>query len=630
MNSFKNLSIKLKAGIFLVVLVLISVSAFILFFLKDSSTVNIMIDIAVRNRMLSQKIAYHAQLAYQKPPGNRQELESAILLFEKSLNVIKSGGMAPDLKGDSELDGVYGQFAFAIDKVWELWVPYKKNALAIIENNPDKIKLQSLGAIEKNTEAILAACNNLVAELFDANKVRENSINLMFYILSSLNLIALILLFYVVQKFVLHPVQKIVPYFMDLSNGIVGHKLEKTGNDEIGLLINSFNKMNDRLKEIVGTIISGANNIVNGSNQISGSSQTLSQGANEQAASAEEISASVEEMTANITQNSENAKESEKIYLSAETMMGQTAKASKESMEAIGAITEKIGIINEIAFQTNILALNAAVEAARAGEHGRGFAVVASEVRKLAEHSRKAADEIIGLSNTSFAKTNNALKLAESLVVEVKKTSVMIHSISAASQEMNLGANQINEGVQQMNQVIQQNAAASEELASSAEEFASQAEQLKETIGFFKTSEASQSRKSTIVGWDDSFKIGINSIDEQHKVLFDLINKLYKTYGGSGSKKELKTVLIELLDYTKYHFGHEENIFQQIDYSGTSRHIEQHKKFIARIDGFRQEFDKGDVSVALDVVYFLQDWLLSHIQRTDRSYLNEFNKHGIR
>lgn len=629
MYTFKNLSIKLKVGFFLAGIVLFSVSAFILFFLKDSSSVNVMIDIAGRNRMLSQKIAYHAQLAYHKPPGNRQEIESAIMLFEKSLNVIKAGGIAPDLKRNNELDGVYGQFVAEIDKVWELWIPYKKNAQAIIENSPAEIKRQSLGAIEKNTEAILTACNNLVTALVDANKVREKRMNLMFYILWGLNLIALILFFYVIQKFILHPVQKIVPYLMDLSNGIVGHKLEKTGNDEIGLLINSFNKMNDRLKDIVGSIISGADNIVNGSNQISESSQTLSQGANEQAASAEEISASVEEMTANITQNSENARESEKIYLSAETMMGQTAQASRESMEAIGAITEKIGVINEIAFQTNILALNAAVEAARAGDHGRGFAVVASEVRKLAEHSRKAADEIIGLSNTSFAKTNNALKLAESLVVEVKKTSAMIHSISAASQKMNIGANQINEGVQQMNQVIQQNAASSEELASSAEEFASQAEQLKETIGFFKTAGALHTRKSTIVGWDDSFKIGINSIDQQHKVLFGLINKLYKTYGGKRSKKELKTVLIELLDYTKYHFGHEENIFQKIAYNGAARHIEQHKKFIARIDGFRQEFDLGDTSVALDVVYFLQDWLLSHIQRTDRSYLNEFNKHGI-
>ena len=133
-----------------------------------------------------------------------------------------------------------------------------------------------------------------------------------------------------------------------------------------------------------------------------------------------------------------------------------------------------------------------------------------------------------------------------------------------------------------------------------------------------------------MVGWNDSFRIGISWVDDQHKVLFGLINQLYTTYGKSKSKAQLKKVLDELLDYTIYHFGNEEKVFEQIRYEGTEKHLVQHKKFIDKIKSFREEFNAGDISVALDVVHFLQDWLVTHIQRTDKAYVQTFKEHGIR
>jgi methyl-accepting chemotaxis protein len=282
-----------------------------------------------------------------------------------------------------------------------------------------------------------------------------------------------------------------VKFAEKIAAGDLRTNIDIDQKDEIGLLAGSLNTMVIKLREIVTSIISGASNVASASLQVGSATQQLSQGATEQASSTEEISSSMEEMASNIQQNTDNSQQTEKIAISASEGISKVANAAEESLISIRQISEKITIINDIAFQTNILALNAAVEAARAGEHGKGFAVVAAEVRKLAERSKIAADEINNLSKHSLQTTEGAGVLVAEILPEIQKTANLVQDISAASLEQNAGAEQINEAIQQLSQVTQQNAAASEEMATSSEELASQADQLNEIVGFFKIDDGS-------------------------------------------------------------------------------------------------------------------------------------------
>lgn len=251
-------------------------------------------------------------------------------------------------------------------------------------------------------------------------------------------------------------------------------------------MIEALNGMIISMKRVINEVNIASENIAKASSELSTSSQQLSQGASEQASAAEQVSSSMEEMAANIQQNTENAQQTEKISVAASAGVLESSEAAVKSVQTMKQIANKISIVSEIAFQTNILALNAAVEAARAGEHGRGFAVVAAEVRKLAERSKIAAEEINELSKSGVEVTENAGQKLASMVPEIQKTSKLVQEISAASIEQNSGSDQINSAIQQLNQVTQENAASSEEIATSSEELASQAEKLLETISFFR------------------------------------------------------------------------------------------------------------------------------------------------
>lgn len=285
------------------------------------------------------------------------------------------------------------------------------------------------------------------------------------------------------------PLLKAVGLLDQMSNGdltiTVSKELEDR-DDEVGSLMKSLSVMIGNITNIVETIIANSNQIAQASKELSKTSQHLSEGASEQASSVEEVSSTMEEIAANILQSSENAQQTEKIAETSSRGIEKVGDSSKQSLDSINIISQKITVINDIAFQTNILALNAAVEAARAGDHGRGFAVVAAEVRKLAERSKLAADEIIALSDKSVSVTNEAAQLLDELKPEIARTANLVQEITSSNIEQSNGTNQVNNALAQLNTITQQNASMSEELASSAEELTNQSQALIELVLFFK------------------------------------------------------------------------------------------------------------------------------------------------
>ncbi|AVR98088.1 methyl-accepting chemotaxis protein [Pseudoduganella armeniaca] len=270
-----------------------------------------------------------------------------------------------------------------------------------------------------------------------------------------------------------------------LAEGDLTKRIDKQYDGAFGQLKDYSNSTMDKLAAVVGDVSASAVSLASASEEVSATAQSLSQAASEQAASVEETSASLEQMTASISQNTENARVTDGMASKAAKEAAEGGEAVKATVTAMKQIAKQIGIIDDIAYQTNLLALNAAIEAARAGEHGKGFAVVAAEVRKLAERSQVAAQEIGEVASNSVQLAERAGALLDEMVPNIRKTSDLVQEITAASEEQSAGVGQINAAVGQMSQGTQQNASSSEELAATAEEMSSQAEQLQQAIGFF-------------------------------------------------------------------------------------------------------------------------------------------------
>ncbi len=314
---------------------------------------------------------------------------------------------------------------------------------------------------------------------------------------------------WVVARRIKEALDKAISVSEQIAAGDLTVKIEVDSQDETGHLLSSLKEMNEGLAKIVGEVRSGADSIATATEQIAAGNADLSQRTEEQASALEETASSMEELTSTVKQNADNAQQANQLAISASGVAvkgGDVINKVVRTMESITdssrKISDIIGVIDGIAFQTNILALNAAVEAARAGEQGRGFAVVAAEVRSLAQRSAAAAKEIKTLIEDSVGKVQDGSRLVEEaghttqeIVTSIKRVTDIMAEISAASLEQSSGIEQVNTAITQMDDVTQQNAALVEQAAAAAESLEEQALQLVQVVTRFKLEDSAQPQK---------------------------------------------------------------------------------------------------------------------------------------
>jgi methyl-accepting chemotaxis protein len=308
-----------------------------------------------------------------------------------------------------------------------------------------------------------------------------------------------------ISRSITRPMAHAVEIARTVASGDLSSRIEVDSTDETGQLLAALKDMNTSLRGIVIQVREGTDTIATASREIATGNLDLSSRTEQQASSLEETASSMEELTTTVRQNAENARQANQLALSASDVATRGGAVVADVVKTMGAITESagkiadiIGVIDGIAFQTNILALNAAVEAARAGEQGRGFAVVASEVRNLAQRSASAAKEIKTLIDTSVSNVETGSRLVgtagstmDEILVSVRRVTDIMGDITMASREQETGIEQINQAVSEMDTVTQQNAALVEEAAAAAQSLQEQSERLAQVVSVFRVDAAS-------------------------------------------------------------------------------------------------------------------------------------------
>lgn len=383
-----------------------------------------------------------------------------------------------------------------------------KPAIQALRDKDSTLALELLhGTMEKRFIDAEKAMNDLIQyQLVQASKEYKDAqerYDLVFIACSSGVLFGLFLALvngiWLVRS-ITRPINVAVETSNSVAEGDLTKNIDITSNDETGKLLASLKYMTENLVSIVTRVRNGTDTIATAASEIAAGNQDLSSRTEQQASSLEETASAMEELTSTVKQNADNARQASELAHSAADIAVKGGSVVASVITTMGdindqskKITDIIGVIDGIAFQTNILALNAAVEAARAGEQGRGFAVVATEVRNLAKRSADAAKEVKALIEASVNKVETGSKLVDQagktmdeIVSSVKRVTDIIEEIACASSEQSAGIEQVNQAIAQMDQVTQQNAALVEEAAAAAESLREQAGELSDAVSVFK------------------------------------------------------------------------------------------------------------------------------------------------
>lgn len=453
----------------------------------------------------------------------------------------------------------------------------------------------------------------------------------------------------------------------------------------MGIGVAFSNQLARSLQKVVTSLTSGASEVNVAVLQLSSSSNELSRSSARQAAAIQQTTASIEEIRGMVESNSQNAASSldtsntsyskaeqgRKVVLemieamrhiqqSNNALANQVTEGNRKISAIVALIEEiraKTTVINEIVFQTKILSFNASIEAARAGEQGQGFSVVAREVGTLAQMSGAAANEIETMLQGSTTKVQSIIAetttqvekliaeatiqlergsdiaqecghVLEEIVSNVKNVKDRVSDISTGSREQAIGVAEIARAMQDLDSATQLNASEAHQSDHAAGMLANQVDILKDAAGQLQSIVMGRKAGNQVAHfeWQSRYELGVENMDDEHKILVQHINHLVDVLEKHGSKsKKVHPAFTALAEYTREHFADEERFLTSISYPDLQKHQAIHQKLLSQVDQFSQQLHKGELE-APRLVQFLNDWLIQHILGVDMKYARFFNE----
>lgn len=498
---------------------------------------------------------------------------------------------------------------------------------------------------------------------------------------------------FVLTRTVLFRIRHLISFSEKVSTGDLTAEIPVDHNDEFGELAQSLKAMSGKLGSMFSHIVADIVSLSSSSNLLFSVSNTLAEGAGGMsersftvAAAAEEMSsnmhtvaaaseesstsitmvaAATEEMTSSVNAIALELEKARTITVEAVTKARGASERVSDLGQAAADIDKVTEVITEISEQTNLLALNATIEAARAGEAGKGFAVVANEIKELARQTAQATqdikDKIQGIQDTTTGTSQEIIEIskvihhvndivtfiASSVDEQAKATAEIAGNVSQASlgiQEVNINvaqcslvAGEIAKDISQVSHVANDFKTGSRHVSDSAGDLSTFASKIRNMVASFKLPESEEDSRddgqnivvSDLITFDSRIMLGIDTIDNQHRKLVDLINRLHKSMKLRQSRSISAGILDELVEYTVTHFTFEENLMKKLGYSESEDHFQKHKELVSKVNDFRNRFSQGNATLSMDLMDFLKEWLVVHIHVTDRSYVEFFKSRGV-